>query len=452
MVAAPRARAGRVETHLFLGFGGSGAACVFECSDGGGGRAEPAGEVGERAQGSGVVDGGADTAPKSALELRSTLAEKTAELAPGVAVVGRGGDVEAPSDCVGIVDNKNDPVDRDGREEHSPSFPRGDLWSEGVAVGLDELRDVVVALDGGTDEIPCGVRPMTVLGRVKPAKTPTKPMMGMSAVAATHDQEKLRGGDLFVHPDEVGRDALEQLLRGIYNGGETAGWGRGVRATRGKAIRRQPKRGEDGGSSRGCRGGSSGGSRGGSSVGSSVGSDGGCDGGCSRGSSGGGDKGRSVGGGGRGDNRGSGVRSNGVGSGGRGGKSSGGGNGGYSDDGCSSNGGGNRCRCRVSGWHGDDGGSGGCSCKAAAGAAAKAAAGAAMGAAAEATAGAGAGAGRQGRCRRQLFGAATFGRGARGRKTKGGGGGGRDVRCEEWIVSVTGGGGRQWQRLGGASE
>jgi hypothetical protein len=89
------------------------------------------------------------------------------------------------------------------------------------------------------------------------------------AVAAAHDQKKFGGGDFSIHPDKVSWDALQQLLRRVYDGGEAAGWGRGVRAARGEAIRRQPERWEGGGSSGGSDGDCSWGSSGGGAHNSS---------------------------------------------------------------------------------------------------------------------------------------------------------------------------------------
>jgi hypothetical protein len=128
-----------------------------------------------------VVNGGADAASKSLLELRCTIkpAKEVVELAPRFAVIGRGGDVEALCDGVGVIDDEDNAMNSDRSEEGSPSLPRGDLRSKCVAVGLHELRDLVVGFDCSADEPRAVFAPMMVLGSVKPAKTPTKPMTGI---------------------------------------------------------------------------------------------------------------------------------------------------------------------------------------------------------------------------------------------------------------------------------
>ncbi|KAJ7465936.1 hypothetical protein FB451DRAFT_1486125 [Mycena latifolia] len=99
--------------HHLLGFGSGGAACFLERGNGGVGRAEPAWGVRERAEGGRVVDGRADTAAERALEAGGTaegdnleFAAEAAELAPLGAVLGRGPNVEAPCNGVGILDNE----------------------------------------------------------------------------------------------------------------------------------------------------------------------------------------------------------------------------------------------------------------------------------------------------------------------------------------------------------
>ncbi|KAJ7820732.1 hypothetical protein B0H14DRAFT_2599805 [Mycena olivaceomarginata] len=227
-----------------------------------------------RAQRSGVVDGGADTALEGPLELCRTmqgchdtqLAEKATELAPRLAAVGRGGDVETPSDGVGVVDNKDDAMDSDRRTESSPCLPRGDLRSEGVAVGLYKLRDLAVALDGSADKIPRGVRAHDGVGEREAGENPHKandwhvvwegvqgdvrggqdagvddPLRqrvwdirsepegrarsicgggrGSEGEGGRVDVNKKFGeADVLVHPDEVSRYTLEQLLRGSDGG------------------------------------------------------------------------------------------------------------------------------------------------------------------------------------------------------------------------------------------
>jgi hypothetical protein len=70
-----------------------------------------------------------------------------------------------PCDGVGVVNNENNTVDSDGCEESPPCLPRGDLRSKGVTVGLYELRDFVIGLDCGADEIPCGVHAHCGVGK-----------------------------------------------------------------------------------------------------------------------------------------------------------------------------------------------------------------------------------------------------------------------------------------------
>ncbi|KAJ7892384.1 hypothetical protein B0H13DRAFT_1886823 [Mycena leptocephala] len=78
------------------------------------------------------------------------LAKKAAQLSPGLALL--------VGDSVGVVDDEDDALHIDRREEDIPRLSRGDVRSEGVAVGLDILGDLVVALDGGAEEIPCDDR------------------------------------------------------------------------------------------------------------------------------------------------------------------------------------------------------------------------------------------------------------------------------------------------------
>jgi hypothetical protein len=84
--------------------------------------------------------------------------EKAVQQAPRFAIVGRWVDIEAPSDGVGVVDDKVDALHRDRREEDIPCLSCDDVWSEGVAMGLDILGDLVVALDGSAEEIPHDIR------------------------------------------------------------------------------------------------------------------------------------------------------------------------------------------------------------------------------------------------------------------------------------------------------
>jgi hypothetical protein len=62
--------------------------------------------------------------------------------------------METPGNGVGVVDDEGNAMYSDGCEEGSPSLPRGDLRSQGIAVGLHELRDLVVGFHCSADEVP----------------------------------------------------------------------------------------------------------------------------------------------------------------------------------------------------------------------------------------------------------------------------------------------------------
>ena len=78
-------------------------------------------------------------------------------MAPLVVVVRRGGDMNPPGDSVSVINDENNTLYSNRREEDPPGLLRGDMRPKGVPMGLDKLGDLVVGGDCRADEVPRGV-------------------------------------------------------------------------------------------------------------------------------------------------------------------------------------------------------------------------------------------------------------------------------------------------------